>query len=65
MRPDLKLVVMSATLQTSRVSAYLDAPVLESRGRTHRVEISYRRAPDRRDIAVAMVPVVREILARR
>lgn len=41
-RPDLKIVVMSATLDTSALTDYL-APcaVLRSSGRTHPVEISY------------------------
>jgi len=33
-REDLKIIVMSATLGTDEVAAYLDAPVVESEGRT-------------------------------
>ena len=41
-RPDLKLVVMSATIDAGGVSDYLGGcPVLESRGRLFPVEISY------------------------
>jgi ATP-dependent helicase HrpB len=44
-RGDLRIVVMSATLDTSRVSAFLgDCPVIEVAGRTHPLEIEY--APD-------------------
>ncbi len=41
-RPDLKIIVMSATLETERLQTYL-APceLLESAGRTHPVTISY------------------------
>jgi ATP-dependent helicase HrpB len=41
-RPDLKLVVMSATMDAAGVSAYLNnAPLLESHGRLYPVELSY------------------------
>ena len=48
-RDDLGIVVMSATLDAARVSAYLDGcPVLEVPGMLHPVEVRYRR-----DAAVA------------
>ena len=41
-RPDLKLVVMSATLETDRLAAYLDGcPVLTAEGRAYPVAIEY------------------------
>jgi ATP-dependent helicase HrpB len=41
-RPDLQLVVMSATLATERIAAYLgDCPAVTSEGRLHPVEIAY------------------------
>jgi ATP-dependent helicase HrpB len=41
-RDDLRLVVMSATLDSQAVSAFLDAcPVIEVPGRLHPIEISY------------------------
>jgi ATP-dependent helicase HrpB len=41
-RPDLRLVVMSATLDAAPVAAYLGgAPVLRSEGRGHPLEIEY------------------------
>lgn len=42
-RPDLRLLVMSATLDAAPVAAFLEAPVLHSAGRPHPVEI--RHAP--------------------
>jgi ATP-dependent helicase HrpB len=40
LRPDLALIVMSATLETGRLQGYLDpCEVLKSEGRTHPVEI--------------------------
>jgi ATP-dependent helicase HrpB len=42
-RDDLRIVVMSATLDTMRVAAFLDGcPVIEVPGRLYPVEISYR-----------------------
>ena len=39
LRPDLRLVVMSATLDGERVAAWLDAPRITSAGRAHPVRI--------------------------
>ena len=48
LRPDLRLVAMSATLDTARVARALDAPVIESDGRLHPVETIYLgRSADR------------------
>jgi len=41
-RPDLKVIVTSATIDTSRFAAHFGAPVVEVSGRTHPVEIRYR-----------------------
>lgn len=40
-RPDLKLLVMSATLDVEQLRAYLDSPAIESQGRMHDVAVSY------------------------
>ena len=46
-RDDLRIVVMSATIDTSAVASYLDGcPVIEIAGRTHPLEIQY--APEAR-----------------
>lgn len=43
-RPDLKIIVMSATLDTEALARYLEpCSILRSTGRTHPVEISYLR----------------------
>ena len=45
-RPDLKVLVMSATLETAGLADYLEpCDVLEAGGRLHPVEIRYRSAP--------------------
>jgi ATP-dependent helicase HrpB len=49
-RPDLKLLVMSATLDPGPVAAYLDAPVLKSEGRAFPVATTYLPRPDDRPI---------------
>src|SRR5690606_7797609 len=50
LRPDLRLLVMSATIDGARVAALLgDAPVVTSEGRSYPVEIRHQeRAPDDR-----------------
>ncbi len=40
-RPDLRLIVMSATLDTKLISEYLGCPILEAHGRTYPIEITY------------------------
>ncbi|HEX2970848.1 MAG TPA: ATP-dependent helicase HrpB [Tepidisphaeraceae bacterium] len=40
-RPDLRLVVMSATLDTKLISDYLNCPTLEAHGRLYPVETRY------------------------
>lgn len=39
LRPDLRLIIMSATLNTSQLQTLLNAPVIESKGRQYPVEI--------------------------
>ena len=42
-RPDLKLIITSATIDTQRFSAHFDqAPIVEITGRTYPVEVRYR-----------------------
>ncbi|RMH23405.1 MAG: ATP-dependent helicase HrpB [Acidobacteria bacterium] len=46
-RPDLKLVVMSATLEAAPIARYLgDCPAIASEGRGHPVTVAYLEAPD-------------------
>ncbi|MCP4306002.1 MAG: ATP-dependent RNA helicase HrpA [bacterium] len=46
-RPDLKVIITSATIDTERFSAHFsDAPVVEVSGRTYPVEILYRPLDD-------------------
>jgi ATP-dependent helicase HrpB len=64
LRDDLRILVMSATLDVARVAALLgNAPVVESAGRAFPVEIRYgeRRTAER--IEAAMVRAIRSALA--
>ncbi|MEM8812227.1 MAG: ATP-dependent helicase HrpB [Pseudomonadota bacterium] len=46
LREDLKLLIMSATLESRDLSARLDdAPIVESAGRLHPIDTEYRPAP--------------------
>ena len=48
-RPELRLVVMSATLEPERIARYLgDCPIVVSQGRTYPVEVSYLERADKR-----------------
>lgn len=50
LREDLRMVVMSATLDGEKLAAFLDAPRLSSAGRSYPVRIAY--FPARRDEAI-------------
>src|SRR5690242_1435036 len=45
-RPDLKVVITSATIDTERFAAHFDAPVVEVSGRSYPVEMRYRPVVD-------------------
>lgn len=58
-RPDLKLVVMSATLDAGKFQAYFDsAPLMKVPGRLHPVEIFYTPEPERDYLEAAVRTVV-------
>ena len=62
-RPDLKIVVMSATLDAAPVSKYLDdCPVLESEGRMFSVETYFLDVPDERPESEQAADVVERII---
>lgn len=51
LRPDLKILVMSATLNMPELSEMLSAPVVESAGKMYSVDIHYQGTSDERLIA--------------
>ncbi len=62
-RPDLRLVVMSATLDVERVASFLDAaPVVRSEGRLHPVETRLLALPDERPLERQVVSAARQAL---
>jgi ATP-dependent helicase HrpA len=62
-RPELRVIVSSATLETSRFSKFFgDAPVIEVSGRTYPVDVLYRPPrEDEADMADAVANTVNEI----
>ncbi len=68
-RPDLKLAVMSATLEAEPVARYLalcpegaPAPMLRSEGRGFPIEVRYLDLPDERPVTEQAADVVQRIL---
>ncbi|GMH30806.1 hypothetical protein Nepgr_032649 [Nepenthes gracilis] len=58
-RPDLKLVVMSATLEAEKFQDYFNgAPLMKVPGRLHPVEIFYTQEPERDYLEAAIRTVV-------
>jgi len=60
-RPDLKLIITSATIDSERFSEHFDAPVIEVTGRTYPVEIRYR-PPEDGDIMAGIVGACEELM---
>jgi len=65
-RPDLGIVVMSATLEAEPVARYLgsEVPILESEGRTYPVEIRWSDYTDARPEWEKAVSAVEEIVSK-
>lgn len=62
-RPDLAMLVMSATLDAEPVAAYLDScPILVSEGQSYPVEVGYLALPDPRALTVQAAEAVERIL---
>jgi len=62
-RPDLKLIVMSATLTAGPVAKYLgNCPIIDSEGRLHPVEIRYRPAMTTQPMVDQVVSAVDDLL---
>lgn len=62
-RPDLSLLVMSATLEAGPLSAFLgECPVIESPGRAFPLRIEHLERPDERPLEKQVVSAVRQLL---
>ncbi|MAL97646.1 MAG: ATP-dependent helicase HrpB [Alteromonadaceae bacterium] len=67
LREDLRILVMSATLDTAPLAELLCAPVLTSEGRAYPVEVRYRPAPVNSGVGHKLehvVAVIREVLSQ-
>jgi len=64
-RPDLRIVVMSATIATEAIAAYLDdCQVLASEGRQFTVEIIHQARPAHEPVAQSAALAVHQLLER-
>ena len=65
LRPELRLLAMSATADGARLSALMDAPVIESAGRMFPVTVEHakRDLASPRDLPAAMAAAIRDALA--
>ena len=65
-RPELKCVVMSATVDPAAVSAYFGGcPVADSAGRTFPVEVKYQPRRSDTPVSLAVADAVRAVLSER
>ena len=65
-RPDLKLIITSATIDPERFSAHFGgAPIVEVSGRTYPVEVRYRPPQEGEELLDAFADTVEELLAER
>jgi ATP-dependent helicase HrpB len=64
-RPDLRIIVMSATLDVEGVSSYLGGcPIVSSEGRLHPVQIVYEPRPSQQPWPAAVAAAVERLLER-
>jgi ATP-dependent helicase HrpA len=65
-RPDLKLIITSATIDPERFSHHFHgAPIVEVSGRTFPVEVRYRPPREDEELLDALADTVEELLAER
>jgi len=64
LRPDLRILVMSATIDMPQLAVMLNAAVVESKGRQYPVEIHYAGDADERMLPELTAHLVREVLQK-
>ncbi|MBP9112805.1 MAG: ATP-dependent helicase HrpB [Polyangiaceae bacterium] len=64
-RPDLKLVVMSATLETAALGEFLGAAIVRSDGRLFPVEVDHDPGDEAANVGVRVVGAIRQVLAKQ
>lgn len=61
-RPDLKVIISSATIETARFSEFFGgAPVVQVEGRTFPVDVLYEPPPDEADLVEAVADAVENV----
>ncbi len=61
-RPDLKVIVSSATLETERLSGFFGgAPIIQVEGRAYPVEVLYEAPPEDADLPEAVANAVADV----
>lgn len=64
-RPELRIVVMSATLDAERVASFLDAPIVRVPGRSYPVQMTYLERPDERPLEEQVRAAVRKLCVQK
>jgi len=64
-RPELRIVVMSATLDAERLAAFMDAPIVRVPGRAFPVTVEHLDKPDERKLEEQVRAAVRRLLVRK
>ncbi len=62
LRPELRIVAMSATAQIEPMAAFLQAKVVRCEGRAYPVSVTYRTLSDDRELTVRVSEAVREVV---
>ncbi|CAG8480443.1 3773_t:CDS:10 [Cetraspora pellucida] len=57
-RPDLKLLISSATLDAQKFAEYFDAPIFNIPGKPYPVQVCYTKAPEANYISAAITTVM-------
>ncbi|MGX5687916.1 ATP-dependent helicase HrpB [Arcticibacter tournemirensis] len=65
LRPDMRIVVMSATLDIQRLAALLEAPVVESKGSMYPVDVIYTGEQDLQQLPEVCARTVVRAIAER
>lgn len=63
-RPELRIVVMSATLDAERLASFLEAELVRVPGRTHPVQITHLERPDDRPLDAQVRGAVRSLCVK-
>jgi len=61
-RPELRIVVMSATLAAAPLAAFLDAPILEVAGRPYPVSVEYAERPSEAPLEQRVAGALRRLV---